>query len=384
MFLANFPFFFSVWYLYETRFASFAVLGVIYGVSQLITILFEIPTGYIADRWGRRNAAVFGYLLQAISWFIVGNATGMWSIWIGYLVNGTGMAFVSGAVTALDYDSLKQDGRSEEFAKWTSRGYVLANIAVLIAIIAGGYISEISLHLTYLATAWTLVATVFCMLFVKEPSIGGHIGVSVGKSIQDFKETFSGILRNAETRVLLLYYTVVSGLSYAFIFTFALVFAIKVYPDTILRGYVIAGLCLLLAVVVGMIAQGLVKKHTVTLILWGAFCSVGYLGIGFVAGGSVWVAPIWMMLLYLSYNIRLAVVDQFINDIFPSKFRATLLSVLNLGASVIAFLALALGGRGVEKFGIEQVFLALGIVCVLVVGGYGVKIASKHLRVYNS
>lgn len=49
-------------------------------------------------------------------------------------------------------------------------------------------------------------------------------------------------------------------------------------------------------------------------------------------------------------------------------FRATLLSVLNLASSLIAFAALAIGGRGVEVFGIEKVFLGIGaLVAVLLI-----------------
>jgi MFS family permease len=374
-FIGNWPLFFSIWYLYETQFASIATLSLIYSVSQLVPIILEVPTGYFADRWGRKTSSIIGYILQAAAWFILGSATSIYSLWLGYLVYSAGMAFVSGAISALDYDTLKQDGRAAEFSKWMNIANVIGNATIFVSIIVGGYIANYSYRWTYWGTGWSMTVVVLLMLFVREPEIGGKLTAPIRETLQDFGRAVRGVFLYSETRALLIYYTLFSGLSYAFIFVFSLVYATPVYPDSVFRGYILAGISLGVAVLLGIFSGYLVKRPKFTLVVWGTIASIGYIGGGIAS--LVYLAPLWMLLLYFAYNLRLAVVDQFINDAFPSKFRATLLSVLNLGASLIAFLALALGGRGVELFGITNVFLGIGVLCIVGVTMYGVSVVKK-------
>lgn len=350
-------FFFSVWYLFETRYTDVATLGLIYGISQLVTIILEVPTGYIADRCGRKISSIVGLTLQAISWLVVGSTTGVISLWVGYLLNGVGIAFVSGAISAFDYDSLKQDNRSSEYSFWMSRANLISNIAIVFSIVVGGYMFNLYPRWTYFSVSIALVVSIILVFFAKEPQESSKGHLTIGKSFQDFAMTFRALLSTTKTRILMLYYVLLSGFAYSYIFVFALIYASEAYSSDVQRSYYLAGTILVVAIVVMAIAPRLVRNIPLTLALWGGLIVVGYVGAGLF--GTI-LAPFWMILLYLSQDFRVAIVDQFINDEFPSRYRATSLSVLNLGASVIVLLALTLGTKGIELWGIQRVFLLAG------------------------
>lgn len=367
-------FFFSVWYIFETRYASPAMLGLIYGIAQLVTIVLEIPTGYFADRWGRRQAMLLGLFLQAMSWFILGSTVSVGYLWVGYMVNSVGAAFLSGAATAFDYDSLKQDGREKEFSKWISIANFLASLAIVIGILVGGKIFGVLPRWTYYGHGLANLAALIAVLFAFEPKDSDGVK-EIDKTVHHLLETFKGIWSNLSTRYLALFYVVVSGLAYSYIFVFAMAYAALAYSDDMQRSYVLAGVIVAVSLIVLAITPILIRNKSKSLYWWGGILVVGYLGAGLTS--TLWV-PVFLVLMYIAHDLRGALVDQFMNEAFPSKFRASLLSVLNLGTSIIVFVTLIIGMYFVEKFGMQPVFVAIGVLGALILAVLGIKMGRKE------
>ncbi|MDE2290874.1 MAG: MFS transporter, partial [Elusimicrobia bacterium] len=75
----------------------------IFAVGMLV---FEVPTGYIADMWGRRTALVLGSALHALGFLIYGLAGGFADLAAAEVVLAVGVSLFSGTDVALLYDSL--------------------------------------------------------------------------------------------------------------------------------------------------------------------------------------------------------------------------------------------------------------------------------------
>lgn len=119
---------------------------------------FELPTGMVADTWGRRTSFLLGAGTQ-----LVGNLlyVGMWYVhapfwgWAGASVLlGLGFTFFSGALDAWLVDSLKRTEYDGELDPIFARGQIINGAAMLVGTVAGGYIAQLtSFGVPYLVRA---------------------------------------------------------------------------------------------------------------------------------------------------------------------------------------------------------------------------------------
>lgn len=119
----TFGFFWPIFTLFLLhRNLTYAQIGTLGSISAAITIVGEIPTGYVADRIGRRKMLAIGSALLAISvlGFVV--ATTFLAFAVLYLIWALGLAFQSGSEDAWLYDMLKDRLREDEFTRIRGRG----------------------------------------------------------------------------------------------------------------------------------------------------------------------------------------------------------------------------------------------------------------------
>jgi MFS family permease len=98
---------------------SLTQIGVLEAFAWLITAAFEVPTGAIADRWGRKSSIDMGSTFYALAMFLILAEALSPAFLLGYALWNSSFAFMSGADAALLYDSLKADGRESEAARQT-------------------------------------------------------------------------------------------------------------------------------------------------------------------------------------------------------------------------------------------------------------------------
>ncbi|EDM79328.1 Major facilitator superfamily MFS_1 [Plesiocystis pacifica SIR-1] len=94
------------------------LLQAVFGMAMVI---FEFPSGYLADRIGYRRTLVLAFALWTVAWPIYGYSTTWWGVAGAELLLGVGMALLSGCDSALMYESLLATGREHEFARWSGR-----------------------------------------------------------------------------------------------------------------------------------------------------------------------------------------------------------------------------------------------------------------------
>ena len=97
---------------------EFATLKSVYYLS---TIVLELPGGVFADRFGRRTALVACAALNGTGCFLYAAATEFWALALAELLLACGTALLSGADTALLYDSLRASGELERYAEAEGR-----------------------------------------------------------------------------------------------------------------------------------------------------------------------------------------------------------------------------------------------------------------------
>src|SRR5881296_3075174 len=139
------------------------------------SMVFEVPTGVVADTVGRRVSLllclvtlfVTTLLYVAIAW----RGWGFWAFaWVSVLL-GLGYTFYTGAVDAWLVDALKASGYDEPLERVFSRGQMLFGAAMLVGTIGGGLLGQIRLDIPYLVRA-ALVVPLFLLAWFRMPELG--------------------------------------------------------------------------------------------------------------------------------------------------------------------------------------------------------------------
>ena len=134
-------------------------------------MLFEVPTGVVADMWGRRASFLLGAVTLLVStllylwmWQIHGP---FWGWVVASLTIGLGFTFFSGAVEAWLVDALEVTGFEGPLESVFAKGQTTSGIAMLTGAIAGGYIAQVTnLGVPYILRAAMLGLTFFVALLL--------------------------------------------------------------------------------------------------------------------------------------------------------------------------------------------------------------------------
>jgi MFS family permease len=118
----------------------------LFALWSAVGIATEVPSGALADRFGRRNALVVGALLQAVGYVAWTALPGLPGFAVGFVLWGLGGALASGAQEALLHDGLAAVGAAEQYARvqgWVRAAGLLAQVpaagAATVLFAAGGY-----------------------------------------------------------------------------------------------------------------------------------------------------------------------------------------------------------------------------------------------------
>jgi hypothetical protein len=105
-----------------------------------VIALCEFPSGYVADRLGHRTALVSGSAIVLLGWALYSVASSLLSVIAAETVLGVGFSLISGADSALLYESLLQRGQEQQFAPWYARMRFYGQLAEGSASLAAGWL----------------------------------------------------------------------------------------------------------------------------------------------------------------------------------------------------------------------------------------------------
>jgi MFS family permease len=297
------------------------VLKAIYSIA---IVLMEIPSGWMADVWGRKKTLILGSILGSAGFLIYSFSYGFWAFAMAEIILGIGHSFVSGADSAMLFDSLKASNKTDKYVKLEGRITSIGNFAEAIAGIAGGFLAAISLRTPFyfqFAVAAIAIPAAFTLI---EPKIHttGQIH-SLKKLVQNIKATFT---QNHNLRIAILL-SAVTG-------TATLTFAWFVQPffkaiNLPVEVFGIFWTALNLTVGVSSVFAHIFEKITgkkraiISIII---LLALGY----FFAGITIsYYGLAFLFLFYLARGLATPILKNYINQYTESEVRATMLSVRN-------------------------------------------------------
>ena len=342
-------------------------------------VIFEIPTGVVADTRGRRTSYLLGAgtllaatLLYVAMWQI---EAPFWAWALSSIVIGLGFTFFSGAVEAWLVDALLDHDYEGDLESVFSRSQVIAGIAMLVGSVSGGLIAQFTnLGVPYLLRALLLVA-VFAVAFfeMKDEGFTPHHGRGPIDEIQTVVgAALDAGWRNPPIRWLMVAAPFTFG---AGIFAFYAMqpYLLELYGDE--NAFGIAGLAA--AIVAGAQIVGallvprlrlLFKRRTDALLAAIGVSVLVLIALGLVS--NFWVALVLISIWGLAFAASTPVRQAYVNGLIPSEQRATVLSFDALMGSAGGVVAQPALGRVADVSGFGAAYGVSGLVTALALPFY--------------
>lgn len=118
-------------------------------VYSVVLVSLDIPTGYLADSWGRRNCLLTGCVIAFGGYVFYACSSAFAAFMVAEVLLGIGQSLVSGADSALLYDTMLHRGREEDYLKYEGKVTMVGNFSEALAGIVGGLLAASSLRLPF-------------------------------------------------------------------------------------------------------------------------------------------------------------------------------------------------------------------------------------------
>jgi len=324
-------------------------------------VIFELPSGYVADLIGRKTALVLGSLFHGLGFTLLCFADGFVGLMAFEITVGLGMSLLSGADLSLLYDSQIALGMSpREKTRGLANMRFIKSSAEGLASLLGGLLILWSFDLMVIANA--IIAWIpmgLCFFLIEAP----YQRMASDSHLQNFWV----ILRHLFIQDRLLRLTTLALTLYG-LSTFYVVWLIQPYWTSLglplssfgilwgIQNFVVAlaaRYCLLLEERFGPIT---------VLVLMGLLPAVGYFGMAF--GGGLW-GVLLAFSFYLSRGFHQVILTDAFNSRVPSEFRSTANSFTSFLFRLIFIVTGPVVGLLYEYAGMSLTLAVLGVVVLM-------------------
>ena len=358
-FFSNLYFYNHVGTLYQqTRGLSLLQVSSIWAVITGAIFLFEVPTGIVADRIGRKRSVVIALLLQALGEWLYLFANNYLAFVFIALIAGLGYAFLSGANEALVYDSLPTENKDNEMKKAMGMMGGAYQLAFCAAPLIGGLVVsqlEISFFLrAILLTAVSVTLAFFVSLTLKEPS-NEYVHVEENPLLI-FRDGLKQIWKNQKLKWILAVAVLTTTFSNSLLSLYQPYFA-QIHIPTFWIGAVLS---------MGGLAAFIIQKniHLIEQKLGRfTFLVLSLLpGLAYLALASVTLPALLIPMFVGAYALveaRNPLLSSYRNAEIENKHRATILSLMNMMTMLyIAGMSLVFGR--IADYSIPLAFTTIG------------------------
>jgi MFS family permease len=355
-----------------SNFEAFAA-NALFTVGMLV---FEIPTGVVADTVGRRASYLIGTVTLAV-------ATGLyWLLWLWHspfwawaivsVLLGLGFTFFSGAVDAWLVDALRATHYGGSLERVFGRSQIFSGVAMLAGSVLGGVVAQ----LTNLGVPFLLRVGILLVMFLAAALLMRDVGFTPDHSQGPLRATRTVFRASVEyglgkpaVRWLMLASPFTAGVG-IYVFYALQPHLLRLWGDE--EAYSIAGLAAALlagsSIVGGLMAPWIRKRfrHRTSAILLATIISALVLVVfGFVE--NFWIAVVLVALWGIASAIDDPVHRAYLNAMIPSKQRATVLSFDSLMGSGGGAIAQPILGRVADVSGYAVSLLWSGVITAIAV-----------------
>jgi MFS family permease len=334
-------------------------------------VVFEVPTGVLADTRGRRVSYLLGaatLLLSTLVYLAMWKAQApFWGWAIASVLLGLGFTFFSGATEAWLVDALAFSDAKDQLESVLARGQVVGGAAMLTGSVAGGFIAQVTnLGVPYMIRSAFLGLTVVTAFFLMKdlgfsPERGKGLRTEIGTVL---RASIDNGWRNPPVRWLMLA-GFCSGGVMIFAFYALQPYLLELYGNR--QAFGIAGLAAAIVAGTEMLAGWVVPlvrrwftRRTHALLLASSVGIVCLALLGTIS--SFWAAIALLVVWGLTYSVTVPLRQAYLNGIIPTQQRATVLSFDNLMASAGGVVTQPALGRAADVWGYAPAYVLCAVI----------------------
>lgn len=166
-----------IWIIFlQRRGLSLSQIGTLETLAWIAMAAMEVPTGVVADTYGRRASLALGALLDGLAMFALLTRVLSPIFLVGYVLWNVSATFVSGAGDALLYDSAKAAGHEHGFTGIAGRNLAIVQAAGGLAGLLGSAIAVWDMRPCFALTGLLAFAAAGVALALREPPRGELAG----------------------------------------------------------------------------------------------------------------------------------------------------------------------------------------------------------------
>lgn len=172
---------------YEKHGLGLQDVFILKSVYSIAAVVLEIPSGYLADVWGRRKCLISGCIFFFLGYLCYSFTSTFTAFLCAEVLLGIGQTLVNGADSALLYDTTVQYKKEHLYLRYEGRITMIGNFAEAVAGIFGGLLAAYSLRFPFYAQAIIAFTGIPAAFALKELSIKSKIQNPVNEIMRIIK-----------------------------------------------------------------------------------------------------------------------------------------------------------------------------------------------------
>ncbi len=361
-FFSSFDITSAIWVLYlGYKGMNLVQIGLLEGIFHVTGLLSEIPTGALADLFGRRRILIIGRMMSLISAIIMLFSNSFLGFAMGFILSAWGYNLNSGSEEALIYDTLKELKKEDEYLKINGRINLIIEISQGLAVFIGGILSQIDFSVSYItAIIIGIISLTFSFNF-KEVDIRDDFEERI-TIINHFKKSMKVLKDNRKLLNIIMFFPIV--------YTFSAI--VYFYGQQFLNdlGYSRLNISIIflfngiLSAIGAILSDKIYKKYNAS----------GWLSISMIISfllilmGNI--SKELSIFTFLAIGFLTAILQpissKLINSMVESKQRATIISVESMFYSLMMIILFPVCGLIGDLLSLELSFEIIGIIGVVI------------------
>lgn len=336
-------------------------IGLMESLFHITSFTMEIPTGAIADIYGRKVSRILSRLMNILALILMILGTNVMWYGISFILSALSYNLESGAGTALVYDSLKELGIEKQFMKISGKLEIIYQVGSVIALFIGGYMATIDYNLTFATAIVVGIVGFIVSISFHEPAIGkvekqgSHLNTFKNQIIESIK-----VIKGDRRIAFLIICTEGFGVLVTTVF-----FYVQNYMKTSGKSEFQVGIVLAIASLCGAVYASLmyrverrfgIKRLLIVLPVIGS--------LGFVLLALGFYIEVAMILVVALDSGLYVVISDYINQLIPSKQRATILSFQSMLFSWFMIIVFPIMGMIGDRYGLIVSFRIIAIISI--------------------
>lgn len=330
-------------------FSRIFILGAIY---MLMFVVFNVPTGALADLLGRKKVLIAGSLALVVATLWTGLSSSFGQVLASFFVWALGFSLIIGANEALLYDKL-QDQKA--YARVAGRAHFFWLIGTALAGVLGPFLFSLNFRFAYLFSAVPFFLGALVIIFFDEQRVKKPFSLQA-----NLRQMAAGI-KLAFQNKFLLWAVGITALSFGVAYTFSNSY--QPYLRDIgfsLRAFSIILPAMFAAEALGGSTSGFIYSFLGENLTFGVY--IFFTGAALFFLGFAAVKPILAVLYAYSFlqGVIKPVISTYSNGYIAATLRATVLSAQAVLGTLAAALMLFLFGFLTDKVGLNNLLMILG------------------------